>query len=100
MELVGLTSALQVRELEICPELLDEYYLLLDFLSDYSGMCTVFCKQYPKSVPVLNAERDTLEQLYKLVTLPSCNLENILIAILIQTETLRIIRQECAKVFC
>ena len=32
MELVGLTSALQGRKLEICSELLVEYYLLLDLL--------------------------------------------------------------------
>jgi hypothetical protein len=36
MELAGLTSALQGHKLEICPELLVEYYLLLDHLCDYS----------------------------------------------------------------
>jgi hypothetical protein len=77
MELVGMTSALQGHKLEICPELLAEYHLLLDLLYNYIAMCTLFCEQYLMSVPVLAAEWGTVGQLYKLVTLPSCNLENI-----------------------
>ena len=34
------------------------------------------CEQSLKSVPVFIAEGGTVGQLYKLVTLPSCNLEN------------------------
>ena len=72
-----MNSALQGRKLEIFPELLVYYYLLLDRQYEYSELRILFCKQYLKCRPVYTAERGTVGQLYKSVTLPRCDLENI-----------------------